>query len=108
MTSEKVTHHSSVINYLESNQMKEEDFGQYVEGLHSLNNRAFVIQYEVCAQFIRLKAAYLIMCTKLQSLASGEDGRKVSIGKTDENKVLNRFRNIIACELILSVASKLL
>ena len=34
----------------------------------------------------------------LQTLISGEEGKEVSIGRSDEHRHLNRFRNITACE----------
>ena len=34
-------------DYIESNPVNPEEFGGYVEQLHSLNNRGFITQYEV-------------------------------------------------------------
>lgn len=34
-------------DYIESNPVNSEEFGGYVEQLHSLNNRGFITQYEV-------------------------------------------------------------
>ena len=35
----------------------------------------------------------------LQSLISGEEGKKVNVGTLAANKSLNRYKNITACEL---------
>ena len=88
----------------ESNPVSQAEFGEYVASLHSLNNSTFILQYEVCIANNHTNH-YKIACTLkftmilLQSLASGEEGKKVKVGKSEANRPLNRFRNITACKI---------
>ena len=100
---------------VESNPVTREKFGEYVSGLHTHNNAGFVVQFQVIEYRCRISICKVLLfcCTILlcvcygtavtvvlwsQTLPSGEEGHQTAIGKTSANKLLNRFRNIIACE----------
>ena len=103
---------------VESNPVTREKFGEYVSGLHTHNNGGFVVQFQVIEYRCRLSICvrsdttvtvvlfYILTCYVYvvlwsQTLPSGEEGHQTTVGKSSANKLLNRFRNITACEPML-------
>ena len=88
---------------VESNPITREKLGEYVSGLHTHNNGGFVVQFQVVylsmiyLQYLHIRT--VVLCS--QALPSGEEGHQTTIGKSSENRLLNRFRNITACEPLL-------
>lgn len=87
---------------VESNPLEVEQFGEGVSRLHACNNAGFILQYQVhvntlCRLPLNVESFF---CTCAQSLPSGEADKNVAIGTSPANQLRNRFRNIVACELI--------
>ena len=92
---------------VESNLVTREKFGEYVSSCHVQNNAGFIVQFQVieyrCVSICSTLQYLHIMTVVLwsQTLPSGEEGHQTTVGKSSENRLLNRFRNITACEPML-------
>ena len=88
---------------VESNPVTREKFGDYVSSCHVQNNGGFIVQFQVVYLFMIYCSTFHVMTVVFwsQALPSGEEGHQTAIGKSSENRLLNRFRNITACEPML-------
>ena len=58
------------------------------------SNTVMVHPYLLCVRY----GTTVTVVLWSQTLPSGEEGHQTTVGKSSANKLLNRFRNITACE----------
>ena len=73
-----------------------EDLGKYVLDCHNNGDEELKNQYQVDIMHT-CNAIDLCSVLYIQSLYDGND-KSCDVGLKDENKALNRFKNIIACQ----------